>query len=167
MALAVHCVRSLPQRTMASEFIVSQSSAISLENRSAPDEATPQTCTLHVCTSCRPAGTQREPQDRRAGFIFYQQLRDAVEESALRDRVDVRPAECLSICPRPCGLALSQPGAWTYLFGDQQPNETVLDVVNCVSLYLDSPDGFMRRKQRPLSMRSSILGRVPPREGHR
>ena len=141
---------------------MSNSSAISLENPSTHDKTMPQTCTLHVCTSCRPAGTQREPQEGRAGFIFYKQLRDAIEESALRDRVDVRPAECLSVCPRPCGFALSQPGAWTYLFGDQQPSKTVPDVLECLSLYLDSPDGFMARRQRPQSLRGSILGRVPP-----
>ena len=128
------------------------------------DGATPP-CTLHVCTSCRPPGTPREPQGRRPGFIFYQQLRDSIDASLLRDRVEVRPAECLSICPRPCGLALSLPGAWTYLFGDQQPSETTADVMECISLYLDSPDGFMARSQRPKSMRRSILGRVPPLKG--
>lgn len=95
----------------------------------------------------------------------YQQLRAAVESGPLRARVDVRAAECLSICPRPCGIALSSGGAWTYLFGDQQPGETVDDVLECVSLYLDSTVGFMARERRPKSQRASILGRVPPQGG--
>ena len=144
---------------------MTESSSSSLTKSHTSDEANLQPCTLHVCTSCRPPGTPREPKASRDGFIFYQQLRDAIDVSSLRDRVEVQPAECLSICPRPCGLALSQPGSWTYLFGDQRPNEAVLDVIECISLYIDSQDGVMARKQRPKSMRASILGRVPPIKG--
>ena len=144
-----------------------ESSTESLGESSKPDDVSSQTCTLFVCTSCRAAGTPREPQERRSGFIFYKQVCDALKVSALRDRVKVQPAECLSICPRPCGLGLSKPGGWTYLFGDQHPTEDVSDLIDCVSLYLDSSDGFMARKQRPHSMRNSILGRVPPSEGDR
>ena len=122
----------------------------------------PLSCSLHVCISCRTAGTPREPRENRPGFILYQRLRDAFKLSALQHRVEVKAAECLSICPRPCGIAISSPGAWTYLFGDQKPNETVEEIMECVSLYLDSVNGFMSRGERPKSLRSSILGRVPP-----
>ena len=119
-------------------------------------------CALHVCTSCRVPGTPREPREGRAGFILYKQLSKAFDVSSIRDRVDVIPTPCLSICPRPCGIALSMGGSWTYLFGEQQPSETIRDVVECVSLYLGSPEGVMARAQRPESLRRSILGRIPP-----
>ena len=122
----------------------------------------PAACTLHVCTSCRPPGTPREPRENRPGFILFERLRAAIARSPLGALVEVRPARCLSICPRPCGIALSSPDRWTYLFGDQLAETTIDDVVTCVSLYLDSPDGFMPRSERPKSLRSSILGRVPP-----
>lgn len=80
----------------------------------------------------------------------------------LRGRVAVEPAECLSVCPRPCGIALSSPGAWTYLFGDQQLRSCVDNILECTALYLDSLDGAMRRDDRPETLRASILGRVPP-----
>ena len=124
--------------------------------------ATPASCTLHVCTSCRTRGTPREPRENRPGFILFERLRAAIARSPLEGLVEVRPARCLSICPRPCGIALSSPDRWTYLFGDQLSETTIDDVVTCVSLYLDSPDGFMPRSERPKSLRSSILGRVPP-----
>ncbi len=119
-------------------------------------------CTLHVCTSCRPPGAAREPADARPGYRLYQELLEAFRESPLRERVQVKPAECLSICPRPCGIALSLPGSWTYLFGDQQPQKTAGDVVECVDLYLRCREGAMDRDSRPKSLRRSILGRVPP-----
>lgn len=122
-------------------------------------------CTLHVCTSCRPAGSPREPREGRPGFILFHQLREAVARSALADQVEVQPARCLSVCPRPCGIALSSPDRWTYLFGDQDVGDVPQDIIACVRKYINSPDGFMARADRPKSLRASILGRIPPRLG--
>jgi predicted metal-binding protein len=122
----------------------------------------PRSSVLHVCTSCRAAGSVREPIESRAGFKLYQALRAMFNESTLGDRVEVKPAECLSLCPRPCAIALSSAGAWSYLFGDQDPEKSASDIVECIALYLDTQDGFMPRKIRPKALRSSILGRVPP-----
>lgn len=122
---------------------------------------------IHVCTSCREAGSPREPRENRAGFKLYKELEATFREGGLSQHVEVRPAECLSVCPRPCGVALSSPGAWSYLFGDQQPGESAHAIMACASLYVGIADGFMPRDQRPKSMRASILGRVPPFEGGR
>ena len=119
-------------------------------------------CTLYVCTSCRGFGVPRYPKENRPGFILFQQLKDAVSDCDLHNRVEVKPAECLSICPRPCGVAINTPGSWAYLFGDQRPEHSVEDILECLSLYLQSNDGFMARNERPKSLRSSILGRIPP-----
>ena len=119
-------------------------------------------CQLYVCTSCREKGSPREPEANRAGYRLYQALQVSLATSPLNNQVEVRPTPCLSICPRPCGIALSLNGSWTYLFGDQSPEETTEDILRCVSLYLQSPDGFMPRDERPPYMRRSILGRVPP-----
>jgi len=122
---------------------------------------------LHVCTSCRPSGAPREPRENRAGFKLYQTLRGLFRESPLDEHVEVRPAKCLSVCPRPCGIAFSSPGAWSYLFGDQDADETARAILECASLYIGSADGFMPRAQRPKQMRAGILGRVPPDEVER
>lgn len=121
-------------------------------------------CTLHVCTSCRPPGTPREPQEDRPGFKLYRELHEMLAEGPLGHHVEVRPAQCLSLCPRPCGIALSSTGAWSYLFGDQQPGATADDILECVSAYIETRDGHMPRERRPKSLRASILGRVPSLE---
>ena len=118
-------------------------------------------CKVYVCTSCRKKGTPREPKENRPGFRLYQKLYEAIRSSPLRDNVTVRPAECLSVCTRPCGIAFTSEEAWTYLFGDQQPYLTASEILDCISLYLESPDGFMAREDRPKSLRGSILGRIP------
>lgn len=119
-------------------------------------------CTLYVCTSCRAAGTPRGDHETRPGFLLYEQLRKAVDASDIKDAVEVRPAECLSLCRRPCGIALCSEGAWTYLFGDQQLGEGPSKILECVSVYLKKKDGHMSRSERPNTLRASILGRVPP-----
>ena len=124
-----------------------------------------QRCTLDICISCRPKDMPRGPITTRPGFILFQQVRDAIGDSPLKDHVVVRQAECLSVCPRPCGIAFSSPHRWTYLFGDQDQSVAATDIVKCVSLYLDSPDGYLPRSSRPRSMQGGILGRVPPHIG--
>ena len=117
---------------------------------------------LHVCTSCRPSGFPREPKENRPGFCLYNHLYKLLEEQNLKDKIDILPADCLSLCSRPCGIALSSPGSWSYLFGDQDADRTAEDIVECVKTYIQSNDGDMPRGQRPPTLRSSILGRIPP-----
>lgn len=117
---------------------------------------------LHVCTSCREPGSLRGPIETRDGFKLYKALHAMFDESASCHQVEVKPAECLSLCPRPCAIALSSAGRWSYLFGDQDLDTSVSDIVECIALYLDIPNGFMPRKTRPKALRASILGRVPP-----
>lgn len=124
---------------------------------------TKHSCTLHVCTSCRPSGAPREPREGRPGYKLYQELQAKVEAGAFGRQIEVRPAECLSLCPRPCGIALSSPGRWSYLFGDQEMGETSDDILDCVSLYLRCADGVMARGDRPPTLRASVLGRVSPK----
>ena len=130
--------------------------------RTASPDGVSRPAVLHVCTSCRAPGAPREPRESRPGFLLYRELRAKLEESPLGQHVDLRPAECLSLCPRPCGIALASPGAWSYLFGDQQPGESADDILQCVSLYIGTEDGFLPRERRPQRLRASVRGRVPP-----
>ncbi len=56
---------------------------------------------------------------------------------------------------------------WTYLFGDQKPVESPSNIIDLVSLYLDTEEGLMPRNERPRSLQTSVLGRVPPVQGKR
>ena len=119
-------------------------------------------CTLHVCTSCRPSGFPREPKSERPGFLLFQELKKSIETRDLEKHIDLREAECLSLCPRPCGVAMSARGSWTYLFGDQDSARTAGDILDCALIYMDAPEGRMPRDKRPMNLKSAILGRVPP-----
>ena len=119
-------------------------------------------CVLHVCTSCRPSGHSRNPATQRPGYRLYEKLIASVNHGPLAGRVEVKPAQCLILCPRPCGIAVSAHNSWTYLFGDQDPDVDVTDILNCLELYLKSDDGMMQRRDRPASLQASVLGRLPP-----
>jgi predicted metal-binding protein len=57
----------------------------------------PRSCVLHVCTSCRVAGSPRESIEKRAGFKLYQELRAIFNKSTLCHQVEVKPAECIAL----------------------------------------------------------------------
>ena len=118
--------------------------------------------TLHICTSCRPEGHPKEPHANRPGFMLYQELSARIFRSSLQSKVCVKGTRCLSLCPRPCGISFSSPGAWTYLFGDQKHGETTTYIIKCLEIFINEPDGHLPRGSRPKALQSSILGRVPP-----
>ena len=119
-------------------------------------------CKLHVCTSCRPSGFPRDPATNRPGFKLFQELSSLLDKNLLRDQIELVSTECLSLCPRPCGIALSRNNSWTYLFGDQDAEKTASDILDCAITYIQSPDGLLPRKDRPETLQPSILGRIPP-----
>lgn len=125
-------------------------------------DVVPKKCTLYVCTSCRPASFPREPTEDRPGFRLHHEISQALARSEMRDSVNLEAVQCLSLCSRSCGIAMTSRGAWTYLFGDQSPALSVGSILDCLSIYLKSLRGEMPRTIRPGGLRESILGRVPP-----
>jgi predicted metal-binding protein len=112
-----------------------------------------------VCFRCKPEGW-RGDDTARPGL----ELAEAVSVEAARRGIDLgrlRDVRCMSQCRRPCVIAFSGDGRFTYLFGDltAQHASAVLDAF---VLYCSKPDGFMERFERPEALRAGILGRVPP-----
>ena len=129
-----------------------------LTTGSSPDDSKQQYPTLSVCLRCRD-----DREDARDGVRGGTRLAQAVLQSVNDEAaLDIRGVHCLSQCKRPCTLALSGPDRFTYIFGDIDPTRHALEVIELAALYARSPDGFMARSDRPPSMRTGILGRVPP-----
>jgi predicted metal-binding protein len=116
---------------------------------------------LSVCFRCKPEGWPGDADARRPGA----DLADAIEAEATRRGIDLevlRDVRCMSQCKRPCVVAFSGEGRFTYLFGDLNPARDAAAVLEAFALYRTRPDGFMERFERPEVMRAGILGRVPP-----
>ena len=115
--------------------------------------------TIHVCTVCR-----RKREDLPEGFDQPGQALAA----ALAARLDgaagitVQAVECLSVCKRPCTLAFTAGGKWTYLIGDLETDSHLDDIVTAAAAFAASENGIIPWKERPACFRKGVVARVPP-----
>ena len=110
---------------------------------------------IHVCVTCRAGADLTE----RPGV----KLADALEADLAGDsNIRVERIECLSVCKRPCTVALSGRGKWTYVVADLD-NGHVADVSAGARLYASSADGIVPWRERPLPFRKNVVSRTPPK----
>ncbi|NJM90869.1 MAG: DUF1636 domain-containing protein [Myxococcales bacterium] len=119
---------------------------------------------LFVCTSCRQVEEGKEPRELRSGARLFGNLRERFASWARRENFVIVPCECLSVCTRPCSIALRAPGKFTYVFGDLKPGRSESAVIECATLYRRASTGLVPRQDRPYALRAGILARVPPLE---
>jgi predicted metal-binding protein len=76
--------------------------------------------------------------------------------------IALKAVECLSVCKRPCTVALAASGKWTYVVGDLTCESHLEDIVVATRRYAASPDGVVLWRERPLSFRKGVVSRTPP-----
>jgi predicted metal-binding protein len=114
--------------------------------------------TVYVCTTCR--DPQDPPDAERAGARLHRAVAALAGE---RDApVEVIGVECLSVCKRPCTVALSAPGKWTYVYGDFSPETGAETLLAGAALYAEAPDGLIPWRQRPDALKRGVVSRMPP-----
>lgn len=111
---------------------------------------------LYVCTTCRMEGDA--PDGPRAGARLF----DALRTLPMPDGTTIEPVECLSVCKRPCTVAVASENRWTYVYGDLDPAESARIILDGVGLYAATPDGIVPWKQRPQEFRKGVVARIPP-----
>ena len=113
--------------------------------------------TVFVCVTCRHA----EEEGVRPGMALFDKLQAQLgrrEDS----NVALRAVECLSVCKRPCTIALSGPGKWTYVVGDLDIEANADDVIEAALKFAATSDGLIPWRERPKSFRKGVVSRVPP-----
>jgi predicted metal-binding protein len=117
---------------------------------------------LSVCTTCRAAGDPAEP---RAGA----RLLAALIAEAAREPVPglaIEGVECLSVCKRPCSVAVASAGRWTYVYGDfdalENPQDSARTILAGLRRYQETPDGLVPWRERPEAFRKGVVARIPP-----
>ena len=113
--------------------------------------APPPAATLLVCVTCKFEG-------RTLGADLCAALAGPLEAEG----VAVQPVECLSVCKRPCTVALAAAGKWTYVVGDLDRETHFDDIVTAARRYAASPDGLVPWRERPLPFRKGVISRIPP-----
>jgi predicted metal-binding protein len=116
--------------------------------------------TLHVCVTCRHGD---EPDETpRPGARLYRALVTALSRREDDVPVRIEPVECLSVCKRPCTVAVSSPGRWTYVYGDLDPENAAETILGGLSRYAQTADGIVPWRERPAEFRRGVIARIPP-----
>jgi predicted metal-binding protein len=115
-----------------------------------------------ICTTCRMAGGD---PGARPGAVFAARLRDGLADPQI-EGVSVETVECLSVCKRPCTVALTGAGRWSYVYGDLDPHSDIETLLSFARQYRDTPDGVVPWRERPEVIRKSVVARLPPSTPH-
>lgn len=111
---------------------------------------------LYVCTTCRRSGD--DPDGPRAGARLLDALRAGNSASDLR----IEGVECLSVCKRPCSVAVASENRWTYVYGDMDPAESAATILSGLSAYAATQDGIVPWRERPAAFKTGVIARIPP-----
>ncbi len=110
--------------------------------------------TLFVCITCK-AG-----EDRPGQSLFEALSARLADEPD--SGVTLRAVECLSVCKRPCTVALGARGKWTYVVGDLTEEAHLDDIILAARHFARSADGVVPWRERPLPFRKGVISRTPP-----
>jgi predicted metal-binding protein len=108
--------------------------------------------TLLVCVTCK----------SEAGPMGPGLFEALGERLGSEPGIALKAVECLSVCKRPCTVALAAPGKWTYVVGDLDRDLHLEDIVVGARRYAASPDGVVPWRERPLCFRKGVVSRTPP-----
>jgi predicted metal-binding protein len=108
--------------------------------------------TLLVCVTCR-------SDEGPMGPGMFEALS---ERLAAEPDIALKAVECLSVCRRPCTVALAAPGKWTYVVGDLKRESHLEDIIAAARSYAASPQGIVPWRERPLAFRKGVVSRTPP-----
>jgi predicted metal-binding protein len=108
--------------------------------------------TLLVCVTCKSAAGPMGPG-------LFEALG---ERLAAEPGIALKAVECLSVCKRPCTVALAAPGKWTYVVGDLDRDSHLEDILVAARRYAASREGIVPWRERPLSFRKGVVSRTPP-----
>jgi predicted metal-binding protein len=119
-------------------------------------DALDATTTVYVCITCRRAGDPDETA--RPGAA----LAEATIAAARGSGVTVRRVRCLANCKRGCSAAVRRAGAWTYVFGELDPDKDAAALIEGARLYARAADDVMPWRGRPEPLKRGLIARVPP-----
>ena len=112
--------------------------------------------TIYVCITCRRAG---EPETGSAPGLL---LAGATSRAAEGTGVTVRRVRCLANCNRGLSAAIRRDGAWTYVFGELDPDRDAAALVEGARLFARASDSIMPWRGRPEVLKRGLIARVPP-----
>jgi predicted metal-binding protein len=111
--------------------------------------------TIFICVSCTVEGAR----SATPGRALFDAVSAAIDG---KDGCAVKAVDCLAVCKRPCTVALSGEGKWTYVVGDLSPDTHADDIVAAAMSYGATSNGIIPWKERPQAFRKGVISRIPP-----
>ncbi len=117
-----------------------------------------KTPVLSICITCR--DNREATYKMRGGKRFSKEI---LKNTIYKKDLKLREVSCMSQCKRSCIISLTAQDSFTYIFGDIDPNQPkyAQELLELISIYIKSDEGFMRRRDRPDLFKPNILGRLP------
>ncbi|MES2336426.1 MAG: DUF1636 domain-containing protein [Pseudomonadota bacterium] len=112
--------------------------------------------TLFVCTTCKAGQPVPDGVDRPGTRLLA-----ALTAEGAPQGVRIVGVECLSACDAGCTVALTKPGAWSYVYGRLTPDD-VPAILEGAGKYAASADGIVLWRDRPVVFRKQGIARIPP-----
>ena len=119
----------------------------------------PAPVVILVCTTCRRPDLNSDTQ--RPGEKLSAALEVALAAEP-DDAIRIERVECLSVCKRPCTVALSGEGRWTYVYGDLDPESGIETLLSFARQYRATTDGIVAWRERPEPIKRGVVARLPP-----
>ncbi len=123
-----------------------------------PDPDHPDAVVLHVCTTCKVAG---QGGDKPAGSRLLDALQAELDRAPMPG-LTVEGVPCLSVCKRPCTVAVASAGRWSYVYGDLDAEASARTILDGLAAYAATPDGIVAWRERPVEFRRGVIARIPP-----
>lgn len=115
------------------------------------------TATLYVCTTCRAGQTIPEGGQRPGEHLLA-----TLQEMGAPDGVVIAGVSCLSACKSGAAIALTQPGKWSYVYGQLDAGQHAQDILDGAAAYAKSADGVVPWRERNPTIKKHSLSRIPP-----
>jgi predicted metal-binding protein len=117
---------------------------------------------LHVCTGCRDRDRERRKAGLGGGPALLAAIRLEIGRRLPAAGIDVVGHDCLGACPRRGRASIAGSGRWSWLFAGLDAETDVPALCDFVGRWLAAQDGLVAKADRGATLRSKILGRVPP-----
>ncbi|MEO1703200.1 MAG: DUF1636 domain-containing protein [Pseudomonadota bacterium] len=118
-----------------------------------------------ICTSCRePKQARRNSRGGAAyspGSRLMTRLMQALENSLPVPQFELKAADCMAGCSRPCTVAFQSDRKACYLFGDIDPDGPLEPLIVFAEYYASLDDGWCSSRDRPSALANKTLARIP------
>ena len=106
---------------------------------------------LSVCSHCKSQKVRECNRERVSNRL----------RNALPSDIGFQEVRCLAACDRPIAVGISANAKTSYLFGDIKNEEDVCGLLEFIEQYRKSSNGWSNSSERPKSLRTKIVARVP------